>query len=67
MPGETLKKKCVHTKHHQDESINHTKNVFVPPGAINNWVYSGWVLEIDFSIHHLFLLQFAPDSAGHLS
>lgn len=36
MSGETLKKKCVHSKHNQDESINHTKNVFVPPGAINN-------------------------------
>ena len=31
-----LLKKCVHSKHNQDESINHTKNVFVPPSAINN-------------------------------
>lgn len=31
-----LLKKCVHSKHNQDESMNHTKNVCVPHSAINN-------------------------------
>lgn len=38
MPGETLKK-CVHSKHNQDESINHTRSVFVPPSTINNSIF----------------------------